>query len=681
MVYAPPASLPLTGREPAALAARETSALGSETAEGLQERIDRSPRQVAQRLRITQLTSGAARLTDPLEAGSLPSRPVLQRVTITEYFDEARTKAGTRQIDPEDYEDSFQRVCSTITSFLTSLKPRLAKGTAGKMFHADLFERQLGQAYGNSGEIDFSKVEDQHWTDLIDALAQSQVGSIRTRDKDVIKFCRTGQGGLDAKGSTSLGTLQVAFSEKGLQISGRPMFHANTVSGIKITPSQARRHVIAWHDIRAMMQSAVNELGPLEVVSLLEPLLADLNKARSNDPAQSSASPQQASAPRSSFSASSNSLMKEAATGLSAMLEDAKKLASKHANPDRDEEDPEKENEKQVRVITQSLYLMNSNMSNLWAGNAKENISINSTSYQIRRHVESIRTIDNLYNFLESKTADIGTSSSSSTTPASSTGGPPNRSALADVSNKKQPPLGQTASQSAASGTVAKPTNRQLIEQRLITRVKERYPSANFNANRENNEKLKSVVDAAKRTPSPTQSTSDSSSQPSSKHPEIGGNPFLEADLVNIARDVILDTIKPLAADFPTKEKLKKEFDPASVERLLAASTATSAVLEQEDKKKERYRIFFTSMLGFAAERPTAGNGIGQSTSSTRARAASTPTPLLDVMSTSSHTGNRTPRIGEPKTPSGIPPLPKLPGVIPAAESKQNDDSSRPNDQ
>lgn len=145
---------------------------------------------------------------------------------------------------------------------------------------------------------------------------------------DIVLWC-LGESGMSRPGP-SLGTL----SMHGGAIEGRPRFAPDATTGVKVKKGEHRRHIIPWHGIRAFAEYAL---------------------ARYPDTVQKA--------------------IKEGLGKLEALQihADAKRLSEGMSESD----------------LMAALYIMNSNVTNLWPGQGKENSAINTSHGHLRKQVES----------------------------------------------------------------------------------------------------------------------------------------------------------------------------------------------------------------------------------------------------------------------------------------------------
>ncbi|WP_327311795.1 eCIS core domain-containing protein [Streptomyces sp. NBC_01243] len=118
-------------------------------------------------------------------------------------------------------------------------------------------------------------------------------------------------------------------------IIGRPIFAASTKADLPTPPMQHRRHVIAWHNIRDLLNRAYATHGRA-LISYLETKLTDVHAGMSAESDASVAN------------------MPDAEFGI---------------------DDPD-----EAEVLMRAAYVMNSSMKNLWVGPGRENSEINRLS-------------------------------------------------------------------------------------------------------------------------------------------------------------------------------------------------------------------------------------------------------------------------------------------------------------
>ncbi|MBO1073746.1 hypothetical protein [Roseomonas marmotae] len=175
---------------------------------------------------------------------------------------------------------------------------------------------------------------------------------------DTIQWIDKGCKGKRPNGPSGMGDLQIRNNA----LSGRPDFAEETQRYVEIKPSQARRHVIAWHNIRSFINS--NLMDPndgLENKYTIDELKKDLEGLPDHI--------------RKSF---------DPTTGEKRNILDEPIRIQKR--------DPE-------RALLMAAYAMNSNPNNLWAGSSWENSTINASSESVIKRIEKIKNLEDLRNF------------------------------------------------------------------------------------------------------------------------------------------------------------------------------------------------------------------------------------------------------------------------------------------
>lgn len=150
-------------------------------------------------------------------------------------------------------------------------------------------------------------------------------------------------------GAASLKDLRI---DKDGNVLGRPGFSPYTKDFIMTNPTQHRRHIIAWHTQRSFF-SALYKAGPKELAELLELAFDDAYQG---------------------------------------VVEEAEELVS-----DVPEATFGKAEHRQYgRILLKALFIMNSNVNNLWAGVGQENSEINTASHTVAKAIEHREMISDL---------------------------------------------------------------------------------------------------------------------------------------------------------------------------------------------------------------------------------------------------------------------------------------------
>ncbi|MFI9628844.1 DUF4157 domain-containing protein [Streptomyces sp. NPDC052042] len=139
------------------------------------------------------------------------------------------------------------------------------------------------------------------------------------------------------------GTLAV----EGTELTGRPNFATATQEALPLRPLQHRRHYIAWHNIRSLLNRAYAEHAGQLIPYLTAKLGAGQVHAGMNDESNKSL---------------------------------AKMPLAQFGNGNRDH----------AEILMRAAYVMNSSVNNLWVGGGRENSEINALSHSLQTQVRQV---------------------------------------------------------------------------------------------------------------------------------------------------------------------------------------------------------------------------------------------------------------------------------------------------
>lgn len=253
----------------------------------------------------------------------------LQKQNIEQHLENAKQKIAGSW-DPA-FEDDFSTIRRVVESMLA--KARVDR----KFLSGDRPEgymlNTLELIHKNKQPNDDAKAE--NWSTYIELLKTRNY--ISAREHNVLLYC---QGKKSQKpGTTSLGSLNI---EEGA-VSGRPVFHSNVQETLSINPSQHRRHIIAWHTIRQFANIVYQQI-PDSLLQVLPALIEKLNTL--------------------------------------AIYTKAKALVDLLQLQDQKQ-----------KTLLEALYIMNSNLTNLWPGNGPENSGINTASMTLQNAMAGWETM------------------------------------------------------------------------------------------------------------------------------------------------------------------------------------------------------------------------------------------------------------------------------------------------
>ncbi|TDC91542.1 DUF4157 domain-containing protein [Saccharopolyspora aridisoli] len=313
---------------------RQGPVAGTETADGLRisDPSDRFER-------AAEANAARALATPPPQSGHTdhPERPGEHRA---DNVVQRAPREGLRQLDHRPAPAAPQG--KMLDELLTELK-----------IHGDAYGRWIDDYHDSFDEIrrvlpGFQATSDEERTAYLElstayTMATTGVSDRKNSVQAIIDYLL--DGGTAAPGLGGFGTLRVNDAE----LEGRPSFARDLQKALPLRPTQHRRHITAWHNIRGLLNRAYATEGDALITYLTRKLGAGVHEGMSNE-----------------------------ADGFLARMPPAQ-LGNENRIP-RDH----------AQVLMKAAYLMNSSAENLWAGGGAENSEINTVSIALQNGCREI---------------------------------------------------------------------------------------------------------------------------------------------------------------------------------------------------------------------------------------------------------------------------------------------------